>query len=102
MSSTPGPGNGTHRAQIRKTGEVVTLSLDEDYTSGPFIADYATSRSINTDLSFLDSTNSRLFFGTQAGNTTFDSVTVTVVPEPSTLVCEFAGLLCFGFHRKRR
>ena len=85
MSGTPGPGNGTHRAQITKFGDTLTLSLDEDYSGGPFTPDFNFSRSMSADLAFLNSGNSRLFFGVQSGNTTFDDLTVTVVPEPNSI-----------------
>ncbi len=102
MSSTPGPGNGTHRAQIKKVGDLVTLSLDEDYAGGAFTADYAATRSMGADLAFLNSANSRLFFGVQSGNTTFDNLTVTVVPEPSTALFGLGLLLTTFQHRRRK
>ncbi len=95
ISGPTGPGNGTHRAQIQKTGSVVTLSLDEDYAGGAFTPDYTTSRNLTTDLPFLNSTNSRLFFGVQSGNTTFDNLSVNVVPEPSSALLLLSGVaLC--------
>lgn len=73
-------GNGTHRGRIQKTGNVVTLSIDGNSTSGAFVADYTFTRDLSADLSFLNNTNSRLFFGTEAGTTTFDNFSVTVTP----------------------
>lgn len=94
ISGATGPGNGTHRARIQKVGDIVTLGVDEDYGGGPFIADYSAVRSMTTDLAFLNGTNSRLFFGVQSGNTTFDNLTVAVVPEPaSTALCGCGVLL---------
>ena len=81
ISGTPGPGNGTHRVRITKVGDVITLAEDENYTGGEFTPDYSVSRSLATDLPFLNSTNSRLFFGVQSGNTTFDNLSVVVEPE---------------------
>ena len=102
LSDTPGPGNGTHRARITKTGNIVTLSEDEDYTGGVFTPDYATSRNITTDLAFLNNTNSRLFFGVQSGNTTFDSLTVSVVPEPSSMLLVVGGIALYSRRRSLR
>ena len=100
ISPTPGPGNGTHRAQIQKTGDLVTFSLDENYT-GVFMPDYSTTLSMTSDLSFLDDSNSRLFFGVQSGATTFDDLSIAVVPESSnTAVLMACGILCCaGFRR---
>lgn len=96
ISGNLGPGDGTYRARITKTGNVVTLSEDVDYTGGVFTPDYSVSRDMATDLSFLNSENSRLFFGVQNGNTTFDDLSVTVVPEPSCVLLFLSGVaLCF-------
>lgn len=102
ISPTPGPGNGTHRAQLKKIGDLVTLSMDENYAGGAFTADYSFSRNLSTDLSFLNSTNSRLFFGVQSGATTFDNLSIVAVPEPSNTVILVGGiLLCAGITRYR-
>jgi len=79
----PGPGDGTtYRAQIQKLGNLVTIGLDTNYTTGPFLATYSVTKDLLTDLSFLDSTNTRLFFGTEISSTTFDDLSITgSVPE---------------------
>lgn len=86
------PGNGLHRARLEKIGNTLTFSLDEAYT-GVFSANYSSVRDITT-FPFLDSSNSRLFFGVQGANATFDDVAVTV-PEPSSvLLLGLAGVMC--------
>lgn len=83
-------GNGTHRGRIQKTGNVVTLSIDGNSTSGSFVADYTFTRDLSADLPFLNSTNSRLFFGTEADTTSFDnfSITVALPSNPNLLAYE--------------
>lgn len=102
LSAPTGPGNGTHRVQIAKVGNIVTLSLDEDYGGGAFEPNFTASRDMAADLPFLDSTNSRLFFGVQGGNTTFDNLTVDVVPEPSSLFFLSGAALYFLLLRNGR
>jgi len=97
-----GSGDGTYRAQLLKSGNSLTLGIDVDYSGGPFAADFAITKSLLTDLSFLDSTNARLFFGTAGSATTFDDLVVTAVPEPSTYAMALAGLACGGWHLRRR
>ncbi|MFM8891396.1 MAG: hypothetical protein ACKOTB_07195 [Planctomycetia bacterium] len=77
----PGPGNGTYRARMQKVGNEVTIGLNPNYTGGPFVATYSATRNMATDLSFLDSTNTRLFFGTSGPLTTFDNLSITG-PDP--------------------
>ena len=82
--ANPGPGNGAYRAQVQKVGNLVTIGLDTNYTGGPFVATYSATKSMLTELSFLDSTNTRLFFGTASASTTFDNLSITgpgAVPE---------------------
>ncbi len=55
----------------------MTIGLDTNYTTGPFVATYSVTKDMLTDLSFLDSTNTRLFFGTQSTSTTFDDLSIT-------------------------
>ena len=83
VSSSPHPGEGTHRVQIKKVANFVTLSCDVNYTGGPFVADYTVTRRMDTQLAFLNSTNSRLFFGVQGANTTFDDLSIKVSPKAS-------------------
>ncbi len=98
-------GNGTHRLQIEKVGDLLTFAIDKNY-NGSFAIDY-TWASFDLNLptySFLDDTNSRLFFGTGTAYPQFDDLTITdlsggygatpsgSVPEPSVL-----ALMLFGF-----
>lgn len=92
-SSSLHPGEGTHRVQLRKVANVLRLSCDVDYAGGPFVADYSVTRRMDTDLAFLNDSNSRLFFGVQGTNTTFDDLTVTVLPRLSIEVADVA--LCW-------
>jgi hypothetical protein len=102
----PGTGNGTYRAQLLKSGDSLTLGIDVNYIGGPFAADFAITKSLLTDLGFLNATNSTLFFGTADTATTFDNLLVAApVPEPSTCVMALAGLACGGyvvFRRRKR
>lgn len=102
-----GGGDGTYRAQLLKSGSSLTLGIDGNYTGGPFAADFTITKSL-ADLSFLDATNSRLFFGTGDSATTFDNLSITApVPEidPAgmgsvlALVAGAVGLM--ERHRKR-
>ncbi len=89
ISTSPHPGSGTHRARIAKVGNVITFSVDANYAGGAFTADFAASKNLVTDLPFLNSTNSRLFFGVEGANTTFDDfdlrppvdIAVTGIPD---------------------
>jgi hypothetical protein len=92
VSRPPHPGEGTHRVQFRKVGNVLTMSCEVDSAGGPFVADYTVSRNIPVDLPFLNSSNSRLFFGVQGANTTFGNLTVRVVRLPA-LVWAVLGII---------
>ncbi len=83
VSSSPHPGEGTHRVQIKKTANFVSFSCDVNYAGGPFVADYTVTRRMDTELSFLNSTNSRLFLGVQGANTTFVDLIIKVFPKTS-------------------
>jgi hypothetical protein len=96
VSKPPHPGEGTHRIQLKKVGDVLTMGCQVDYAGGPFVADYSISRNIRHDLPFLNSSNSRLFFGVQGANTTFDDLSVRVVRLPK-LVLAFIGLLAVSW-----
>ena len=98
-----GIGTGTHRALLTKVGDTLTFSIDAHSSSGTFVADYSTTLSLAGDAPFLDATNSRLFIGTQDPGTTFQSMSITVVPESAT-VGVGAGLavlgVAFGWRRR--
>lgn len=88
ISTEPAPGSGVHRFQIRKSGDVVVFTIDEDY-NGVFTPTYSISKSLSIDLPFLTNTNARLFFGTQGSSTTFDDLRL-VVDGPLTAQIENA------------
>jgi hypothetical protein len=101
----PGNGDGTYRAQLLKSGNSVTLGIDVNYSGGAFTADFTSTKSLLTDLGFLNATNSTLFFGTADSATTFDNLLITApVPEPSTCASLVAGLASGGYavFRRRR
>jgi len=101
--ANPGTGNGTYRAQLLKSGNSLTLGIDVNYTGGPFAADFTNTKSLLTDLGFLNATNSTLFFGTADSATTFDNLLIAApVPEPSTCAMALAGLACGGYVAVRR
>lgn len=99
----PSLGNGTYLVQMQKTGDSITLGVQQNYASGAFVASpgLTYTASLSSDLPFLDSTNSTIFFGSQVGNATFDnfSVTVTAAPEPSKALLIAVGC---GFALLRR
>lgn len=82
VSTPPHPGAGQHRVQIRKAGNQLTFSADTDYSGGVFNPDYSVTKQIDVDLPFLNSGNSRLFFGVQGPSTTFDNLRITPVSVP--------------------
>jgi hypothetical protein len=80
-------GNGTHLLSIAKSGNTLTLSVDKDnngsvdLSSGPIdLTDPANS--------FLNATNSRIFFGGPS-NYVWDNL--TVVPETSSIIMMVFG-----------
>lgn len=89
-------GDGSHRFRIQKTGNSITMSIDVG-ANGTY--DGSVTQTL-AQLPFLNSSNSRLFFGTQGGNATFDNLTITVVPEPGTAA--LTGLALAGLLRRRR
>ena len=93
VSRAPHPGVGVHRVQLRKIGNLLTFNCDVDYRGGSFVADYSVSRRLDTELAFLNESNSRLFFGVQGANTTFDDLSVRFLPTLSIEVTEVA--LCW-------
>jgi hypothetical protein len=101
----PSLGNGDYLVQVQKIGDSITLGVEQNYSSGAFVATPGMTyiASLSSDLSFLDSTNSTLFFGSQVGNTTFDdfSVTVAAAPEPSKAMLAVLGCGLALLRRRR-
>jgi len=97
------PGPGTHRALLTKAGDTISFSLDALSFTGPFSADYSTTVSQMTSLSFLNSSNSRLFVGSESTGVTFDSfvLTTSAIPEPGTYTA-LAGIAALGLAAWRR
>lgn len=89
------PGAGSHRLQITKLGDLITFAVDENYVSGPFTADQSHTLSLSAVAPFLNSSNSRIFFGSENATTRtyFDDLVITVIPAPAALP---AGLVLLG------
>ena len=96
MTRLGNPGGGTHRAQFTRVGDSLVFALDEDSSSGAFVADYSKTFSVSADLPFLTTSNSRLFVGSESSGVSFDqfNVTVSAVPEPYSAA--MVGVLLLG------
>jgi hypothetical protein len=104
------PGNGTHRLRLSKEGDLLTFEIDAHFAAdnntpgdadgGLFDADGSYSISLTDPrLTLLDTSNSRIFFGTQAGgNTSFDDFSITPEPTSTTLL----ALAALGLIARRR
>lgn len=94
--------NSTHRARIAKLGNQVTFSLDENF-SGTFAADMQTTISdLAATAPFLNSSNSRIFFGTGLTIDEFDDLSITSVPVPAAVWLFGSGLMgLLAIARKR-
>ena len=80
------PGNGTSRVKIVKVGDSLTFEFDPNSSSGTFVSAFSQSFSVSSDLSFLNDTNSSIFFGASTASVLNNvTVTVTDTPEPSAL-----------------
>ena len=97
-ASTSGPNieAGVHTAQITKSGNQLSFEIDL-LNNGTFVSFGGGPIDLSTPTySFLNSSNSRLFFGTGSFQPQFDSfsvtaTSVTAAPEPASL-----ALLGFG------
>ncbi|MBI5331837.1 MAG: hypothetical protein HZB71_14645 [Betaproteobacteria bacterium] len=107
-----GLGSGTHRLQLEKVGNLLTFSVDKNF-SGVFSVDHTWA---SYDLSlpiynFLNTGNSRLFFGTGTAYPQFDNLTITDlsggfggpvnVSEPPVWALMFLGLGLMARRQKR-
>ena len=90
------PTAGTHRARIDKIGNEITFAIDAHF-SGTFVSDMShTFTDLTSVAPFLDSTNSRLFFGTVLPDDSFDDFSVANPNSPSTLVSAIEHLVDDG------
>jgi len=82
---TVGPlsSSDTVEARISKVGDTITFAYETGYSGGAFTPTYSTSLSLSNQLSFLNSTNSRLFFGCDVP-ATVSSLSITVSPPTPT------------------
>jgi poly(3-hydroxybutyrate) depolymerase len=96
-------GGGQHRVEIIKEGDLLTFNLDRDYNGEVFFTDSTYTIDLST-LSGLDSTHSRLFFGTASNAIAFDDVVlrVTAVPEPVSLLLLASPWLLLRRRRMQR
>ena len=85
----------TSRVQITKTGDSLTFALDYNSSSGTFVADYSQTFSLASSVGFLDNSDSRFFFGTQAG-VTFNALDVNITPVPEINPLVPASLMLVG------
>jgi len=110
-------GDGTHRLQLTKFGDSLSIQLDEDYDGTQFSSDYSALYSLSADAPFLDATNSHIFFGTGNSTTRFDDLTISTsnptflasanasasaVPEPSSLLLITSVLIGSLLTRRRK
>ena len=97
------PHNGTHRLRLSKSADVLTFEIDEFY-NGTFSVDDSTTISLNATgtngLEQLDSSNSRIFFGTGHTTTSFDDF--QIIPEPASLALLALGVAGLLGRRPRR
>ena len=70
----------SHRARLTKSENQVSFDLDVDF-DGTFIANMSEKiADLAAAASFLDNTNSRIFFGTASATDVFDDLLITVSP----------------------
>ncbi len=104
-SSGPNIGGGAHVAQIEKTGSLLSFSVDI-LNNGTFVPFGSTVDLSSPTYSFLNATNSQLFFGTGSFRPEFNSLSVTsdtAVPEPASLSVLGLGMLgAIAARRARR
>jgi hypothetical protein len=96
-------GSGTHRVRLTKLSDLLTFEFDVDSSGGDFTRDYSKSFDLRLPtFSFLNDSNSRLFFGSsQAAGGSFSELSISAVPEPAS-VLGLVGLLAGGAFIRRR
>lgn len=79
-STSDAGGSGTHRLRLSYNGssQMATISIDQDYAGGDFVADH-TFADIDVSDNLFDLDNANIFFG-GSGNTTFDDFKITDKP----------------------
>ena len=96
---------GTHRVRLTYTvaDQQMYSEVDKDYTGGAFVADLTSVWSSNGSDDGFDASNAHIFFGA-GNNTSFDDISVTVIPEPATfsLLVAFGGAMLFVRKRFKR
>jgi hypothetical protein len=95
--------SGTHRVRLTKLSDLLTFDFDVDSSGGAFTSDY--SQSIDLGLpafSFLNDSNSRLFFGSQAAGVAFSEVSISAVPGPSSALGTLGLMAAGAFVRRRK
>ena len=86
--------------RIEKVGNAITFSIDANF-NGNFAADMThTFPDLTSVAPFLNSGNSRLFFGTVFPNDSFDNM--SVVPEPASAVTLAVGAILLAGSRRKR
>ena len=96
------PVLGSTRLRMTKTGNNVQFFTDTEYTGGPFSADTTSDVfDLTTVTPTLDNTNARLFFGGDH-QYEWDDMSVTVVPEPSSLGLIALGMMGIVIRRRKK
>jgi hypothetical protein len=94
-NGSPPIGAGEHTAEIVKSGDLLMFYMDAA-NNGTFVQFGSTMDLSTPALSYLNSSNSRLFFGTGDSQPQFVSLSISgseAVPEPASIALLGAGLM---------